>query len=311
MCSPPQPTNCSHCQVERSALLDLSRSLVWVTIAAFLVLVGLPEITAVIVDNVFDEAVPSRHRASLLSMIAFMESALIGVGYLARRTHGRVGLQCGHGHLRLGPPAGMSPVAPGALPRGTGHHRDGEARRPKGILKQTISSNAPARWRGRCSLTCCSQRRGSCLGARGVEVMEGPVPGLLADGGALRGVDLADGRTLQTAGCSSSRGGSRTVVSWKGFAERVKSRASCALAPPGASAAPVSGPSGTWLIHGPRFTTAGIGATCAAALNHELVGGVTERDLRAHRPATGRPFRGADTGYSISRSSKPPTTWAP
>jgi MFS family permease len=56
--------------------------LVWVTIAAFLVLAGIPEITAVIVDNVFNEAVPSRHRASLLSMIAFVESALIGIGYL-------------------------------------------------------------------------------------------------------------------------------------------------------------------------------------------------------------------------------------
>jgi MFS family permease len=56
--------------------------LVWVTIAAFLVLVGIPEITAVLVDNVFNEAVPSRHRASLLSMIAFVESALIGAGYL-------------------------------------------------------------------------------------------------------------------------------------------------------------------------------------------------------------------------------------
>ncbi|MHA6764890.1 MFS transporter [Streptacidiphilus sp. PAMC 29251] len=56
--------------------------LVWVTIAAFLVLVGIPEITAVIVDNVFNEAVPSRHRASLLSMISFVESVLIGVGYL-------------------------------------------------------------------------------------------------------------------------------------------------------------------------------------------------------------------------------------
>lgn len=30
--------------------------------------------------------------------------------------------------------------------------------------------------------------------------MEGPVPGLLADGGALRGLELADGRTLQAAG---------------------------------------------------------------------------------------------------------------
>ncbi|MEU1867748.1 MFS transporter [Streptomyces gardneri] len=56
--------------------------LVWVTVAAFLVLVGIPEITAVLVDNAFNEAVPSRHRASLLSMIAFVESVLIGIGYL-------------------------------------------------------------------------------------------------------------------------------------------------------------------------------------------------------------------------------------
>ncbi|MGW2075836.1 MFS transporter [Streptomyces sp. NPDC001939] len=56
--------------------------LVWVTIGAFLVLVGIPEITAVLVDNVLNEAVPSRHRASLLSMIAFVESVLIGTGYL-------------------------------------------------------------------------------------------------------------------------------------------------------------------------------------------------------------------------------------
>ncbi|CAL9360513.1 MFS transporter [Streptomyces sp. enrichment culture] len=66
-----------------AAALGLSGlGLVQVTVAAFLVLVGIPEITAVIVDNVFNEAVPSRHRASLLSMIAFVESALIGTGYL-------------------------------------------------------------------------------------------------------------------------------------------------------------------------------------------------------------------------------------
>ncbi|AEM84444.1 MFS transporter [Streptomyces violaceusniger] len=66
-----------------AAALGLSGlGLVWVTIAAFLALVGIPEITAVLVDNVFNEAVPSRHRASLLSMIAFVESALIGIGYL-------------------------------------------------------------------------------------------------------------------------------------------------------------------------------------------------------------------------------------
>ncbi|GGS33042.1 MFS transporter [Streptomyces nojiriensis] len=66
-----------------AAALGLSGlGLVWVTVAAFLALVGIPEITAVIVDNVFNEAVPSRHRASLLSVIAFVESALIGIGYL-------------------------------------------------------------------------------------------------------------------------------------------------------------------------------------------------------------------------------------
>lgn len=35
-----------------------------------------------LVDNVLNETVPSRHRASLLSMIAFVESVLIGAGCL-------------------------------------------------------------------------------------------------------------------------------------------------------------------------------------------------------------------------------------
>ncbi|MER6677686.1 MFS transporter [Streptomyces sp. NPDC000983] len=66
-----------------AAALGLSGlGLLGVTVAAFLALVGIPEITAVLVDNVFNEAVPSRHRASLLSMIVFVESALIGIGYL-------------------------------------------------------------------------------------------------------------------------------------------------------------------------------------------------------------------------------------
>ncbi|MFB6640138.1 MFS transporter [Streptomyces chartreusis] len=73
--------------VTLAAALGLSGfGLVWVTIAAFLVLVGIPEITAVLVDNVLNEAVPSRHRASLLSMIAFVESVLIGTGYLVLGT---------------------------------------------------------------------------------------------------------------------------------------------------------------------------------------------------------------------------------
>ncbi|MFC7908025.1 MFS transporter [Streptomyces nigra] len=70
-----------------AAALGLSGlGLVWVTVTAFLVLVGIPEITAVLVDNVLNEAVPSRHRASLLSMIAFVESVLIGTGYLVLGT---------------------------------------------------------------------------------------------------------------------------------------------------------------------------------------------------------------------------------
>ncbi|MFH9608052.1 MFS transporter [Streptomyces sp. NPDC017448] len=79
--------------------------LVWVTAAAFLLLTGVPEITAVIVDNVFNEAVPSRHRASLLSMIAFVESVLIGAGYLVLGV-----LMDG-----LGPGAGMAAYAAAPL----------------------------------------------------------------------------------------------------------------------------------------------------------------------------------------------------
>ncbi|MER5830139.1 MFS transporter [Streptomyces sp. NPDC002130] len=57
--------------------------LTWLTVAVFLLAVGAPDITAVVVDNVFNEAVPSRYRASLLSIITFVESLLIGCGYLA------------------------------------------------------------------------------------------------------------------------------------------------------------------------------------------------------------------------------------
>lgn len=72
--------------------------------------------------------------------------------------------------------------------------------------------------------------------------------------------------------------------------------------PVGRISRPASGPSGTWLIHRAQaITAARMGATCAAALNHELVEEVTERDLPAHRPATGRPLQGADTGSLTSR----------
>nr|WP_211117534.1 MFS transporter [Streptomyces sp. RPA4-5] len=66
------------------AALGLSSlGLAWLTIGVFLLAVGVPDTTAVVVDNVFNEGVPSRYRASLLSIITFVESLLIGCGYLA------------------------------------------------------------------------------------------------------------------------------------------------------------------------------------------------------------------------------------
>ncbi|WUJ76274.1 transposase [Streptomyces sp. NBC_00377] len=57
----------------------------------------------------------------------------------------------------------MPPVAPGDLPRGTGDHRDREARRPKGILKETILSDALPDGRGRASARAWV-RRGTSRG---------------------------------------------------------------------------------------------------------------------------------------------------
>ncbi|MET9527945.1 MFS transporter [Streptomyces coeruleorubidus] len=65
-----------------AALGFTSLGLAWLTVGVFLLAVGAPDITAVVVDNVFNEGVPSRYRASLLSIITFVESLLIGCGYL-------------------------------------------------------------------------------------------------------------------------------------------------------------------------------------------------------------------------------------
>ncbi|MFD4247724.1 MFS transporter [Streptomyces sp. NPDC058525] len=54
----------------------------WVTIVVFLLAVGAPAITAVVVDDVFNQGIPSRYRSSLLSIITFVESLLIAGGYL-------------------------------------------------------------------------------------------------------------------------------------------------------------------------------------------------------------------------------------
>lgn len=65
-----------------AALGFTSLGLAWLTVGVFLLAVGVPDVTAVVVDNVFNESVPSRYRASLLSVITFVESLLIGCGYL-------------------------------------------------------------------------------------------------------------------------------------------------------------------------------------------------------------------------------------
>ncbi len=54
----------------------------WLTIVVFLLAVGAPDITAVVVDDAFNRGVPSRFRSSLLSVITFVESLLIACGYL-------------------------------------------------------------------------------------------------------------------------------------------------------------------------------------------------------------------------------------
>ncbi|OEJ30450.1 hypothetical protein [Streptomyces subrutilus] len=54
----------------------------WLTITVFLLAVGAPAITAVVVDDVFNQGVPSRYRSGLLSLITFVESLLIAGGYL-------------------------------------------------------------------------------------------------------------------------------------------------------------------------------------------------------------------------------------
>lgn len=66
-----------------AALGATGLGLLWVSVAVFLVAAAVPEVTAVLVDNVFHSSVPSRHRATLLSVFTFVESVLISCGYLA------------------------------------------------------------------------------------------------------------------------------------------------------------------------------------------------------------------------------------
>jgi MFS family permease len=65
-----------------AALAVTGLRIVPLTVVVFLVVATIPDITAVVLDTYFQQSVSSRHRARWLSTISFVESGLIGVGYL-------------------------------------------------------------------------------------------------------------------------------------------------------------------------------------------------------------------------------------
>jgi MFS family permease len=65
-----------------AALAVTGLRIVPLTVVVFLVVATIPDITAVVLDTYFQQSVSSRHRARWLSTISFVESGLIGLGYL-------------------------------------------------------------------------------------------------------------------------------------------------------------------------------------------------------------------------------------
>jgi Major Facilitator Superfamily len=64
------------------ALLAVGLGNVWLTAVMFLIAVTVPEIVVVLLDNLFQDRMPSRYRATGLSVISFAETGLIAAGYL-------------------------------------------------------------------------------------------------------------------------------------------------------------------------------------------------------------------------------------
>ncbi|MFH8337776.1 NAD(P)/FAD-dependent oxidoreductase [Streptomyces sp. AM6-12] len=125
------------------------------------------------------------------------------------------------------------------------------------------------------------------MDARGVRVAEGPVSCVLTEGGRLRAVELADGRTLECAAvfvfpkmtpndaAFDGLGCARDEAGWL-----VTDRAGRTSRP------------GLWAVgnvvdsRAQAVTAAGMGAAAAFALNHDLVDEEIEQAVAAHRAAT-------------------------
>jgi hypothetical protein len=65
------------------ALLAVGTGNFWLAAVMFLIAVTVPEIVVVLLDNLLQDRMPSRYRATGLSVISFVESGFIGAGYLA------------------------------------------------------------------------------------------------------------------------------------------------------------------------------------------------------------------------------------
>ncbi|WP_258050336.1 NAD(P)/FAD-dependent oxidoreductase [Streptomyces finlayi] len=127
------------------------------------------------------------------------------------------------------------------------------------------------------------------MDARGVEVVEGPVSTLLRKEGRLYAVELADGRTLECAGVFLFPTMTPNDGAFDGLGCERNEQGWLVTDPAGRTSRP-----GLWAVgnvvdsRAQAVTAAGMGAQAAFYLNHDLVDEEIERDLAAHRAATGR-----------------------
>ncbi|MER0449124.1 NAD(P)/FAD-dependent oxidoreductase [Streptomyces sp. Edi4] len=127
------------------------------------------------------------------------------------------------------------------------------------------------------------------MDARGVEVVEGPVSTLLSKEGRLYAVELADGRTLECGGVFLFPNMTPNDGAFDGLGCERNEQGWLVTDPAGRTTRP-----GLWAVgnvvdsRAQAVTAAGMGAQAAFFLNHDLVDEEIERDLAAHRAATGR-----------------------
>ncbi len=122
------------------------------------------------------------------------------------------------------------------------------------------------------------------LAARGVRVVEGPVAGLSARDGALRAVELADGREVPCAAVFLFPVMTPNDAAFDGLGCEKDERGWLVTDRAGRTSRP-----GLWAVgnavdsRAQAVTAAGMGAAAAFALNHDLVDEESERDLARYR----------------------------